>query len=62
MDTNEDCSIIVADSYFVIKFKTKQVSQYMLAEAFKLRYEWEKLFNQRLGSDLVSSMKKKGDV
>ncbi|CAO3633213.1 unnamed protein product [Cunninghamella echinulata] len=52
LDTNEDCSVIVVDSYYVIKFKTKQVAQYILAEVFKLRYEWDKLFNQRLGSDL----------
>ncbi|CAO3611270.1 unnamed protein product [Cunninghamella blakesleeana] len=63
LDTNEDCSVIVADSYFVIKFKTKQVAQYMLAEAFKLRYEWENLFNQRLGSDsfIIGSDKNDGN-
>ncbi|ORZ09543.1 P-loop containing nucleoside triphosphate hydrolase protein [Absidia repens] len=49
LDTNEDCSVIVADSFYLIRFKTKAVAQYILSLACRLRNEWEKLFNQKLG-------------
>jgi hypothetical protein len=49
VDTNEDCSVIVADAYYLIKFKTSAVAQYVLLLASKLRKALERLFNQKLG-------------
>ncbi|SAM06090.1 hypothetical protein [Absidia glauca] len=49
LDTNEDCSVIVADAFYLIKFKTSAVAQYVLLLASKLRNALERLFNQKLG-------------
>ncbi|KAI8092632.1 putative ATP-dependent RNA helicase DHX34-like protein [Halteromyces radiatus] len=58
LDTNEDCSVIVADSFYVIQFKTSAVAQHVLRLAYKLRTEWERLFNQKLGEGADRTMDK----
>ncbi|KAI8342400.1 P-loop containing nucleoside triphosphate hydrolase protein [Chlamydoabsidia padenii] len=47
--TNEDCTVIVADAFYLIKFKTSAVAQYVLLVALKLRHQLERLFDQKLG-------------
>ncbi|ORX58161.1 hypothetical protein DM01DRAFT_1372236 [Hesseltinella vesiculosa] len=48
LDTNEDCSVIVADAFFIIRFKTSVVAQFVLRLAYKLRHAWETLFHHKL--------------
>ncbi|KAI9484179.1 MAG: putative ATP-dependent RNA helicase DHX34-like protein [Benjaminiella poitrasii] len=57
IDLNYDCSVIVVDSYFVIRFRTTQVAEYVIYLAYKLRSEWNRLLNYRishgLGKDII---------
>lgn len=48
VDTNTDCSVLVVDSYFMIKFRTIQVAEYILYLIYKLRSTWDKLLNLRI--------------
>ncbi|KAI7903484.1 uncharacterized protein BX663DRAFT_31553 [Cokeromyces recurvatus] len=52
IDLNYDCSVIVVDSYFVIRFRTTQVAEYVIYLAYQLRLEWDQLLNQRIRSGL----------
>ncbi|KAI7892264.1 P-loop containing nucleoside triphosphate hydrolase protein [Mucor mucedo] len=52
IDTNTDCSVLVVDSYFMIKFRTTQVAEYILYLTYKLRSTWDKLLNLRISRGL----------
>lgn len=52
VDTNSDCSVLVVDSYFMIKFRTTQVAEYILFLTYKLRSTWDKLLNLRISRGL----------
>lgn len=48
VDTNSDCSVLVIDSFYMIKFRTAPVAQYVLYLAYKLRSAWNRLLNLRI--------------
>ncbi|KAF1807654.1 putative ATP-dependent RNA helicase DHX34 [Mucor lusitanicus] len=52
IDLNYDCSVIVVDSYFVIRFKTSQVAEYVVYLSQTLRREWNSLMNLRISRGL----------
>ncbi|CEP10178.1 hypothetical protein [Parasitella parasitica] len=55
-DLNFDCSVVVVDSYFIIRFKTSQVAEYVIYLAYKLRCEWNRLMNLRISRGLGESI------
>ncbi|EPB90295.1 hypothetical protein HMPREF1544_02820 [Mucor circinelloides 1006PhL] len=52
IDLNFDCSVVVVDSYFVIRFKTSQVAEYVVYLSHTLRREWNRLMNLRISRGL----------
>ncbi|GAN03267.1 ATP-dependent RNA helicase DHX34 isoform X5 [Mucor ambiguus] len=52
IDLNYDCSVVVVDSYFVIRFKTSQVAEYVIYLSQTLRREWNSLMNLRISRGL----------
>ncbi|KAI8384738.1 P-loop containing nucleoside triphosphate hydrolase protein [Radiomyces spectabilis] len=48
IDTNADCSVLIIDSYYMVKFRTVQVANYVLWLAHKLRSRWHDLLNRKL--------------
>lgn len=48
VDTNIDCSVLIIDSYYMIRFRTTQVAEYVLYLTYKLRSTWNKLLNLRI--------------
>lgn len=48
IDINIDCSVLVIDSYYMIKFRTTPVAEYILYLAYQLRTEWNRLLNLRI--------------
>ncbi|KAI8988337.1 P-loop containing nucleoside triphosphate hydrolase protein [Mycotypha africana] len=63
IDINTDCSVIVVDSYFVIKFRTTQVAEFVLYLSYQLRSEWNELLNLRISHGLgQSSDEQLGDI
>lgn len=48
VDINIDCSVLVIDSYYMIKFRTTPVAEYILYLAYQLRTEWNRLLNLRI--------------
>ncbi|OBZ82768.1 putative ATP-dependent RNA helicase DHX34 [Choanephora cucurbitarum] len=56
VDINFDCSVLVVDSYFMIQFKTTQVSEYVLYLIWQLRTEWQRLQNIRISRGLEQSI------
>ncbi|KAI8064692.1 P-loop containing nucleoside triphosphate hydrolase protein [Gongronella butleri] len=51
LDTNRDCTVMVADAFYVLQFKTAEVAQCVLKRACQLRSAWERLFDKRLGKN-----------
>ena len=52
VDLNYDCSVVVVDSYFLIRFKTSQVAEYVVYLSYTLRREWHSLMNLRISRGL----------
>lgn len=52
VDLNYDCSVVVVDSYFIIRFKTSQVAEYVVYLSHTLRQEWHSLMNLRISRGL----------
>ncbi|KAI7851751.1 P-loop containing nucleoside triphosphate hydrolase protein [Circinella umbellata] len=48
IDTNKDCSVLVFDAYYMVKFKTTAVAEHVLYLAYKLRLNWLYLLNKRI--------------
>ncbi|KAG1519546.1 hypothetical protein G6F52_008518 [Rhizopus delemar] len=55
IDTNTDCSLLVMDSYYVIKFRTAPVAEYVLQLSTQLRTMWTRLLNLRISQGLGKS-------
>ncbi|KAG2228952.1 hypothetical protein INT48_008020 [Thamnidium elegans] len=56
IDTNIDCSVLIIDSYYMIRFRTTQVAEYVLYLAYKLRSTWNKLLNLRISRGVGKSV------
>ncbi len=62
VDLNYDCSVIVVDSYFVIRFKTSQVAEYVVYLSQTLRREWNSLMNLRISRGLGEVITAQGNI
>ncbi|KAI9270835.1 P-loop containing nucleoside triphosphate hydrolase protein [Sporodiniella umbellata] len=52
IDTNEDCSVLVFDSFYVLKFRTRPVAEYVLYLSSELREKSTQLLNIRISQGL----------
>ncbi|CAO3703181.1 unnamed protein product [Rhizopus stolonifer] len=52
IDTNEDCSVLVVDSYYIIRFRTTPVAEYVLQLSSELRQKSTQLLNLRISQGL----------
>ncbi|KAI9025180.1 P-loop containing nucleoside triphosphate hydrolase protein [Phycomyces nitens] len=56
IDTNSDCSVLVIDSFYVIRFRTGPVADYVLYLTHLLRSQWHDLLNRRISRGLGKSI------
>ncbi|GAA5796705.1 hypothetical protein HPULCUR_002080 [Helicostylum pulchrum] len=56
IDTNIDCSVLIIDSYYMIRFRTTQVAEYVLYLTYKLRSTWNRLLNLRISRGVGKSV------
>ncbi|KAL9551091.1 hypothetical protein MBANPS3_004422 [Mucor bainieri] len=61
VDLNYDCSVVVVDSYFVIRFRTSQVAEYVVYLSQTLRREWNSLMNLRISRGLGEAVDESTD-
>ncbi|ORE07685.1 P-loop containing nucleoside triphosphate hydrolase protein [Rhizopus microsporus var. microsporus] len=62
IDTNFDCSLLVVDKYYIIRFRTTPVAEYVLYLSSKLRSIWNKLLNLRISQGLGKVVEEESNV
>ncbi|KAF7726559.1 DEAH (Asp-Glu-Ala-His) box polypeptide 34 [Apophysomyces ossiformis] len=55
IDTNSDCSVLVLDGYYVVKFRTVPVAEYVLYLSYMLRTTWNRLLTLRISQGTAKS-------